>query len=47
MHIDLAPDLRQVGRWPVVFFDMFSVDVFAMTHHVECVAILEPAEKGR
>ncbi|MDT9686533.1 hypothetical protein RND61_31385 [Streptomyces sp. TRM76323] len=24
-----------------------EVDGFPMTHHVECVAILEPAEKGR
>lgn len=23
------------------------LDLFPMTHHVECVAILEPAEKGR
>lgn len=23
-----------------------SLHVFPMTHHVECVAILEPAEKG-
>lgn len=24
-----------------------AFDLFPMTHHVECVAILEPAEKGR
>ncbi|MER5203230.1 hypothetical protein [Streptomyces sp. NPDC002825] len=24
-----------------------EVDLIPMTHHVECVAILEPAEKGR
>lgn len=24
-----------------------TANLFSMTHHVECVAILEPAEKGR
>ncbi len=24
-----------------------TVNLFSMTHHVECVAILEPAGKGR
>jgi tRNA/tmRNA/rRNA uracil-C5-methylase (TrmA/RlmC/RlmD family) len=25
---------------------MRAFDLFPMTHHMECVAILEPAEKG-
>ncbi len=25
---------------------LVQVDIFPMTHHVECVAILEPADKG-
>lgn len=29
------------------FFARFRFTCFAMIHHVECVAILEPAEKGR
>jgi hypothetical protein len=24
-----------------------SINLFPMSHHVECVVILEPAEKGR
>lgn len=29
------------------FFHMLLFHMFSMTHHVECVAILEPADKGR
>ncbi|SDT77125.1 hypothetical protein SAMN05428941_6010 [Streptomyces sp. 2114.2] len=30
--------------WP--FLRLPQADIFPMTHHVECVAILEPAGKG-
>lgn len=43
----LARDLayfREAGYKPRT---LRAFDLFPMTHHVECVAILEPAEKGR
>ncbi|MET9727787.1 hypothetical protein [Streptomyces zaomyceticus] len=45
MHIDLASDLRHAGSLPAVFFDRFCIDLFLVTHRVECVAILEPVKK--
>jgi hypothetical protein len=39
-----SPEMQR-HRWPGSFrADVF--DLFAMTHHVECVAILEPAAKS-
>ncbi|UUN31615.1 hypothetical protein [Streptomyces sp. FIT100] len=34
--------VERKGRRPAVWI----LDLFPMTHHVECVAILEPAAKG-
>ncbi|WP_329414476.1 hypothetical protein OG802_27015 [Streptomyces sp. NBC_00704] len=34
------------GALNCTFQDLAEADILPMTHHVECVAILEPAEKG-
>jgi hypothetical protein len=39
--VDLEPVEREGGR-PAVRI----VDLFPMTHHVECVVVLEPAAEG-
>jgi hypothetical protein len=47
IHIDPVSVLRLTRCWPVVFRNLFCLPLFLVTHHVECAAILEPAEKGR
>ncbi|MFC8015068.1 class I SAM-dependent RNA methyltransferase [Streptomyces cinereoruber] len=43
----LARDLAYFGERGYRVRTLRAFDLFPMTHHVECVAILEPAEKGR
>ncbi|MEU2155924.1 class I SAM-dependent RNA methyltransferase [Streptomyces sp. NPDC019396] len=43
----LARDLAYFGEYGYRPRTLRAFDLFPMTHHVECVAILEPAEKGR
>ncbi|MGV9340363.1 class I SAM-dependent RNA methyltransferase [Streptomyces sp. NPDC003688] len=43
----LARDLKYFGENGYRVRTLRAFDLFPMTHHVECVAILEPAEKGR
>ncbi|MFC8172098.1 class I SAM-dependent RNA methyltransferase [Streptomyces sp. NPDC057325] len=43
----LARDLGYFGERGYRVRTLRAFDLFPMTHHVECVAILEPAEKGR
>ncbi|MGW5104769.1 class I SAM-dependent RNA methyltransferase [Streptomyces sp. NPDC004100] len=43
----LARDLKYFGECGYRVRTLRAFDLFPMTHHVECVAILEPAEKGR
>ncbi|MYQ46821.1 TRAM domain-containing protein [Streptomyces sp. SID4985] len=43
----LARDLKYFGDNGYRVRTLRAFDLFPMTHHVECVAILEPAEKGR
>ncbi|MFF4387858.1 hypothetical protein ACFY0G_13910 [Streptomyces sp. NPDC001552] len=44
-HLRLAPGVERLGL-TCMFFRRHARDAFAMTHHVECVAILEPIAKG-
>lgn len=39
---------QRTEKWPLTwpFSRLAQADIFPMTHHVECVAILEPAAKG-
>ncbi|QKW09664.1 class I SAM-dependent RNA methyltransferase [Streptomyces sp. NA04227] len=43
----LARDIGYFGEVGYRVRTLRAFDLFPMTHHVECVAILEPAEKGR
>ncbi|WP_030997891.1 class I SAM-dependent RNA methyltransferase [Streptomyces sp. NRRL F-5630] len=43
----LARDLKHFAENGYRVRVLRAFDLFPMTHHVECVAILEPAEKGR
>jgi tRNA/tmRNA/rRNA uracil-C5-methylase (TrmA/RlmC/RlmD family) len=43
----LARDLAYFREGGYRVRSLRAFDLFPMTHHVECVAILEPAEKGR
>ncbi|MFE1500265.1 class I SAM-dependent RNA methyltransferase, partial [Streptomyces albidoflavus] len=43
----LARDLAYFAERGYKVRTLRAFDLFPMTHHVECVAILEPAEKGR
>ncbi|CAM5247562.1 class I SAM-dependent RNA methyltransferase [Streptomyces violaceorubidus] len=43
----LARDLGYFRDWGYRVRMLRVFDLFPMTHHVECVAILEPADKGR
>ncbi|MGW0937551.1 class I SAM-dependent RNA methyltransferase [Streptomyces sp. NPDC002666] len=43
----LARDLAYFAEGGYKVRTLRAFDLFPMTHHVECVAILEPAEKGR
>ncbi|MZD05833.1 TRAM domain-containing protein [Streptomyces sp. SID5785] len=43
----LARDLAYFGEHGYRVRSLRAFDLFPMTHHVECVAVLEPAEKGR
>ncbi|MFD8913480.1 class I SAM-dependent RNA methyltransferase [Streptomyces sp. NPDC059575] len=43
----LARDLKYFGENGYRVRTLRAFDLFPMTHHVECVAILEPAGKGR
>ncbi|MFE5898175.1 class I SAM-dependent RNA methyltransferase [Streptomyces sp. NPDC056488] len=43
----LARDLGYFGERGYRVRTLRAFDLFPMTHHVECVAILEPTEKGR
>lgn len=43
----LARDLAYFREGGYRVRTLRAFDLFPMTHHVECVAILEPAEKGR
>ncbi|MFI1397119.1 class I SAM-dependent RNA methyltransferase [Streptomyces sp. NPDC020681] len=43
----LARDIAYFGENGYRVRTLRAFDLFPMTHHVECVAILEPAEKGR
>ncbi|MGA5873579.1 class I SAM-dependent RNA methyltransferase [Streptomyces cinereoruber] len=43
----LARDLAYFGERGYRVRTLRAFDLFPMTHHVECVAILEPADKGR